>query len=86
MKIRVTTKPRSHDEKVEQLTQPTLGLSSEPELLTYRVSVTESPVDGKANEAVVRLLAEHFHTKPYNIRIVSGHTSKRKVVEIDVEN
>ncbi|MDR3547688.1 MAG: DUF167 domain-containing protein [Candidatus Pacebacteria bacterium] len=84
MKIVVKAKPRSQDEKVEQLTQPTLGLGAASELLIYKVSIKESPVDGKANEAIIRLLAEHFHTKAYNVRIVSGHTSKQKVVEIDV--
>lgn len=84
MKILVKAKPRSRNEKVEQLTQPTLGLGMVSELLIYKVSVKESPVDGKANEAIVRLLAGHFHTRVYNVRIISGHTSKRKIVEIDI--
>lgn len=83
MKILVKAKPRSRNEKVEQLTQPTLGFGTASELLVYKVSVKESPVDGKANEAIVRLLAEHFHTQAYNVRIISGHTSKQKIVEID---
>lgn len=56
------------------------------ERIVYRVSVKESPVDGKANEAIVRLLAEHFHTPAYNLRIISGRTSKDKIVEVDVED
>ena len=84
MKILVKAKPRARNDKVEQVTQPSLGLGAVPELLIYKVSVTESPVDGKANEAIMRLLAEHFDTKPYNIRILSGHTSKQKIVEIDI--
>lgn len=83
MKILVKAKARSRNEKVEQVTQPTLGFGSMPEPLVYKVSVKESPVDGKANEAIVRLLAEHFHTQTYNVRITSGHTSKQKIVEID---
>lgn len=84
MKILVKAKPRAREEKVEQLTQPTLGLTATLEPLVYRVSVKESPVDGKANDAIVRALAEHFTTKPYNVRIISGHSSKQKVVEIDI--
>ena len=83
MKILVKAKVRSRNEKVEQVTQPTLGLGSSPELLVYKVSVKESPVDGKANEAIVRALAEHFHIHAYDVRIISGHTSKQKVVEIN---
>lgn len=84
MKILVKAKPRSRNEKVEQLTQPTLGLGAVSELLIYKVSVKESPVDGKANEAIVRLLAEHFQTQMYNVRIISGQTSKQKIVEVDI--
>ncbi len=83
MKILVKAKPNSSVEKVEQLTQPTLALSTTPEPLVYKVSVKESPVDGRANEAIIRLLAKHFNTKIYNVRIVSGHTAKQKLVEID---
>jgi uncharacterized protein YggU (UPF0235/DUF167 family) len=85
MKILVKAKPRSRNEKVEQLTQPTLELGATPELLIYKVSVKESPVDGKANEAIVRLLAEHFHTQVYNVHIISGQTSKQKIVEVDLK-
>jgi len=86
MKIIVKAKPRSRNEKVEQLTQPTLGLGTVPELLIYKVSVKESPVDGKANEAIVRLLAEHFHTQAYNVRIISGQTSRQKIIEVDIQD
>ncbi len=82
MKILVTVKTRASKEKVEQLTQPTLGLGSIPELLKYKVSVKAPPVDGEANEAIIKVLAEHFQTKTYNIRITSGHTSNKKIVEI----
>jgi|CXWL01.1.fsa_nt_gi uncharacterized protein YggU (UPF0235/DUF167 family) len=83
MKISVKAKTRAKEEKVEQLTQPTLGFAGEaPETLIYRVSVKEPPVDGKANEAIARVLARHFDTSLSQVRLLSGHTSKQKVFEI----
>ncbi|HEX2792279.1 MAG TPA: DUF167 domain-containing protein [Candidatus Paceibacterota bacterium] len=82
MRIRVKAKPRSRSEGVEQLTQPTLGLDTLPQLLVYKVSVKESPVDGRANEAIVRLLAKHFRIPTRAVRIISGHASTQKVVEV----
>lgn len=84
MKILVKAKTHARTEKVELLTQLSFGFGSAPELPSYRVSVNVPPEDGKANEAIIRLLAEHFTTKAYNVRIISGHTSTQKVVEIDL--
>ena len=43
------------------------------------VKVKEPPERGRANQATVELLAEHFNAK---VRIISGHKSRRKVVEL----
>lgn len=47
-----------------------------------RVQVAAPPEGGKANKAVIRLLAEFLDVKPDAMRIVRGHTQPRKVVEI----
>jgi uncharacterized protein (TIGR00251 family) len=49
---------------------------------TLKVKLTAAPVDGKANEALVELLAEHFEVSKSKIKIVRGGTSKNKVVEV----
>lgn len=49
---------------------------------TLRVHITAAPVDGAANDAVVRALAEHFDVPKSQIKIVRGETSRNKVVEI----
>jgi uncharacterized protein YggU (UPF0235/DUF167 family) len=41
------------------------------------------PVDGKANEECVRYLAEWAGVPRSRVRIVTGATSRRKVVEIE---
>lgn len=47
-----------------------------------KIYVTASPVDGKANAALVQLLAEHFHVKTGQIHITKGLQSRRKTINI----
>mgnify|MGYP001611346867 CR=1 FL=1 len=49
------------------------------ELLVW---VKDRPVEGKANEAVIRALADHFGCAKSQVTIHSGHTSKHKIVDI----
>ncbi len=46
------------------------------------VSVNAPPVDGKANEAVVRVLAETFGVPRSAVTIVRGETGRKKTVRI----
>jgi uncharacterized protein len=48
-----------------------------------RVRVTAPPVDGKANEALCRLIAKHVGVPPSRVSVVTGHRSRDKVVRID---
>lgn len=83
MRIRVKARTRASKEAVEQLTSPLTDLfGTIPDMPTYRVSVKEAPVDGRANDAIIRALAKHFDTAPSLIALVSGHTAKQKVFEI----
>ncbi len=47
------------------------------------VAVAAPAVEGKANEAVRRALAEAFGVRPRDVEIVSGERSRDKVVELD---
>ena len=47
-----------------------------------KVSVNAPPVDGKANEAVQRVLAETFGVPRSAVTILRGETGKRKTVRI----
>ena len=49
----------------------------------YRLQLAAPPVDGKANEACIAFLAEVAGVAKSHVRIVSGLTSRVKVVEID---
>lgn len=48
----------------------------------FMVSVCEPPVEGKANYAVAKIIAEYFKVSPSQVALVSGFTSKNKVFEI----
>jgi len=47
-----------------------------------KVRVTAAPVEGKANEALLRLLAKEFGVPSSSIEIVRGHRSREKLVRI----
>jgi uncharacterized protein (TIGR00251 family) len=48
----------------------------------WKLRVSAAPEAGKANDAVVRLLAETLALPVRDIEIVAGHTSRDKVVEL----
>ncbi len=43
-----------------------------------KVAVTVPPEGGKANRAVLALIAEHFDLAKRDVELVSGHSSRRK--------
>lgn len=47
------------------------------------VSVQAPPVDGKANDALIKLLAKELGISKSRIHIKSGHTSRNKLIEIE---
>jgi uncharacterized protein (TIGR00251 family) len=51
-----------------------------------KVRVTAPPVDGLANEALIELLSRALNTSRRNVCIVSGHTSRTKLIEISEAN
>lgn len=78
MRIFVRAKLKAKEEKVEKIkVQKLTGEETQ-----YLVSVKELPVDGKANEAIIRALAGYFKVPKSQVRILAGHASREKVVEI----
>lgn len=71
VKINVKAKPNSKHEKVEKVDEQ-----------NYIVSVKEPPEKGKANNAIKNTLAVYFKTGSSNIKIISGYTSRNKIIEI----
>lgn len=79
MRINVHAKLRARDEGVEKIkVQKLTG-----EEIQYQVFVKELPIDGKANEAIIRALAKYFKVPKSQVRIVAGSASREKIVEIN---
>jgi uncharacterized protein len=47
------------------------------------IRVTAPPVDGKANEALCRLIARAAGVPPSRVSVVRGHTARLKVVRVE---
>jgi uncharacterized protein len=47
------------------------------------VRVTAPPVDGRANEALCRLIAKRAGVAPSSVSVVRGHRGRDKVVRIE---
>ena len=71
MKIFVKAKPDAWENLVEKVDET-----------HYVVSVKEPPIDGRANYAIIKLLAKHFNVSPLQVKLVSGFSSRQKVFEI----
>jgi len=47
-----------------------------------KIRLAAPPVDGKANEALLKFLAEVLHLPKSAVTLKSGQTSRRKVLEV----
>jgi len=49
---------------------------------SLKIRLTAPPVDGAANEALVKFLSETLSISKSKVEIVSGHTGRQKIVRI----
>ncbi len=49
---------------------------------TLKIWVTASPHENAANQKIIKMLADYFHTAPSNIEIVRGHNGKNKIIAV----
>lgn len=52
------------------------------ELRELKVKLTAAPVDGKANDALIEVLADYFKVRKSAVRLVSGASNRQKIVEV----
>jgi len=71
MKILIKAKPGAREESIQQIDED-----------HYIVSVKEPPIQGRANSAIIKVLAQHFNLSQSAIKIVSGYASRNKIIEI----
>lgn len=76
-RIRVRLQPKARSNEVS-------GWKEDPATgeQVLQVRVTAPPVDGKANKALIQLLARELAVPKSKIRILQGETSRDKLVEL----
>lgn len=50
----------------------------------YKVKLTAPPVDGKANDMLIKILAEHFDVPKSSLNIVGGKSARIKMVDLEI--
>lgn len=50
---------------------------------TLKIKLKAPPVDGKANEELIKFLSIEWKTPKSKIKIIKGLTSKNKIIEVD---
>ena len=71
MRIKIKVKTKAKKPRVEKV-----------EAGEWIVFVKEAPEKGKANQAVIKTLAKHFKIGQSNVKIISGFSSKNKIIEV----
>jgi len=72
LKLRVRVKPNARRSSIEEQADGSLT-----------VSVNAPPTGGRANEVLIRLIADRFDVPKSRVRIRLGLSSRNKVVEIE---
>jgi uncharacterized protein (TIGR00251 family) len=61
------------------------GLYGEPDRLALKLRLKAPPVDGKANEALVKWLADQLGVSRNSFEVLRGQTSRRKQLKLSAE-
>lgn len=72
MKIKVKVKPNSKQQKIEQFEDG-----------TWIIRLKSPPIDGKANQELIALLAKKWKVPKKQITIKTGLSCKHKLIEIE---
>lgn len=70
--LQIKVKPRAKASSLEQANDG-----------TWVARLRAPPVDGKANEELVALVAEHFHCRTTAVRIKAGASGRTKLVHVE---
>ncbi len=71
VRLNIRVQPRSSQNKICGETNGAL-----------KIKITAPPVEGEANQAIIKLLAQWLEIPRANISIAKGETSKNKLVDI----
>ena len=73
--LRVRVKPNSRASSLEQAADG-----------SWVARLKAPPVDGKANEELIALIADHFRCRKAAVRITAGATGRLKRLSVDVRS
>ncbi|MCD6471335.1 DUF167 domain-containing protein [bacterium] len=71
MKLFVKVKPGSKEEKIKKIDKN-----------NFVVKIYQKAEKGRANKAVIEIISKYFDIPKSRIKIKSGLTSRRKIIEI----
>lgn len=72
VRLRVRVQPRASRSDIDGVRDGVL-----------RIRLTSPPVDGAANDALIELLADVLDVAKRSVHIVTGATSRTKVIDVD---
>jgi uncharacterized protein (TIGR00251 family) len=75
IRLRLKVQPRARRDLIQ-------GIAPDRDGPALKLAVKAPPEDGKANAAVIALLAEAFDVAKAAVSVVAGATDRRKLVEI----
>lgn len=78
MKLTIHLTPKASHNKIEGWAWDEKGLK------ILRIKVTAVPEDGKANEALIKLLSKTLHIPLSRISLTRGATARIKQLEVDI--
>lgn len=76
LNVRVRLQPAGRADAVQGLIQDADGRTA------LKAAVTKPPEGGKANEALIKLLAKEWRVAKSTLEVVQGHTSRAKVLSL----
>ena len=79
MKISIKVIPNAKQNEIAE------GGFDESGARILKIRVNQPPEDGKANKAAIELLAKYLKVKKSAVSIISGETSRNKIIDIQLD-
>lgn len=70
MRYQIKAVPNSKEASIEQ------------EGNVLKVKIDAPPIGGRANQRLIEILADYFNIQQSRVKIISGHISRNKIVEV----
>ena len=71
MNINIKVTPKAKENSIKKI-----------DSTNYHIKITAPPDKGKANQAIIKLLAKELKIPKSSLQIIKGKTSRNKIIEI----